>query len=47
MVWMRSRGASSGEICPITRLRISAAAFLVKVMATISSGFCTVFSNRR
>ena len=46
MVWMRRRCAIPGESIPLsTRARISAAALMVKVMATISSGFSTVFSS--
>src|SRR6185503_6518480 len=43
MVWMRRRCAISPLFgtCFKTRWRISAAALMVKVMATISSGFCT------
>ena len=47
MVWIRRRGASSGEIFSSTRSRISAAALRVKVMATISSGSFTVPSIAR
>ena len=39
--------AASIESFSRTRLRISAAAFLVKVMATISSGFSTVSRSLR
>src|SRR5229473_2864174 len=49
IVWMRKRWAISAEFGrrSSTRLRISAAAFLVKVMARTSSGFLTTSSSFR
>ena len=47
MVWMRRRWAISPAFGRFLRTlsRISAAALMVKVMATISSGFCTVLRS--